>query len=267
MAATNARPSDPGPRDPGLLAGARAVPGALGFLRAHRELWGFCAIPLLLNLAVFGLAIAAFVAYLDPLTAAVGETLRVAPPDAWYEWIWIGPLRALAWAVRGLLIAVFAFLVYFLFTIIGSVIASPFLDMLAARVERAVTGAEPPDASGGVLATVGGEARRVLFFLGIQLAWIALGLVPGLQPVSALGLFATAALFLPLEYTAYLLDRRGTPFSARRSWLWRARRAMFGFGAVAFASFLVPGLNFLCLPLLVTAGTRLALEVGPPEPV
>jgi uncharacterized protein involved in cysteine biosynthesis len=39
---------------------------------------------------------------------------------------------------------------------------------------------------------------------------------------------------------------------------------MFGFGATAFVSFLVPGLNFVCLPLLVTAGTRLALEIGPP---
>ena len=39
---------------------------------------------------------------------------------------------------------------------------------------------------------------------------------------------------------------------------------MLGFGGSAFATFLVPGLNFLCLPWLVTSGTLLALEVGPP---
>jgi CysZ protein len=248
----------------GLVDGARAIPNAAGFLRERRELWAFCAVPLLLNLLVFGLAIAAFVAYLDPLTASLHQALQVAEPEAWYQWLWAGPLRLLAWATHWLLVLLFAFAVYFLFTLVGSVVASPFLDALAARVERAVTGASAA-AGGGVLASVRAEALRVLFFLGVQLAFLALGLVPGLQPVAALGLFVSAALFLPLEYTSFLLDRRGIPFAVRRAWLWSHRRAMFGFGATAFASFLVPGLNFLCLPLLVTAGTRLALELGPPS--
>lgn len=165
--------------------------------------------------------------------------------------------------MRWLLVAIFGFAIYFLFTVLGSVIASPFLDLLAARVERAVRG-EVSTGSASALRAVAAEAKRVLFFLGVQLCWLALGLVPGMQPLSALGLFLSSALFLPLEYTGFLLDRRGVSFARRRAWLWSHRRSMFGFGATAFASFLVPGLNFLCLPLLVTAGTRLALEVGPP---
>ncbi len=251
--------------DPGLVAGAKAIPGALGFLRGRRELWPFCVVPLLLNLCVFGLAIAAFVVYLDPLVAAVSETFEVTDPEAWYEWLWVGPLRLLAWAVRWMLIVIFAWAVYFLFAVIGTVIASPFLDILSARVERTITGGVVAP-SGGVLRALGAEARRALFFLGVQLGWIALALVPGMQPFSALGLFVTSALFLPLEYTSYVLDRRSVRFAEQRVWLWSHRRAMFGFGATAFASFLVPGLNFLCLPLLVTAGTRLALEIGPPAP-
>ena len=227
--------------DPGLIAGARAIPGAFGFLRGRRGLWPFCVVPLLLNLCVFGLA----------------------TPEAWYEWLWVGPLRLLAWALRWVLVAFFALAVYFLFAVIGTVIASPFLDVLSARVERAVTGGAVAP-GGGVLRALGAEARRVLFFLGVQLGWIALALVPGMQPFSVLGLFVSSALFLPLEYTSYLLDRRSIRFAERRAWLWSHRRAMFGFGATAFVSFLVPGLNFVCLPLLVTAGTRLALEIGPP---
>jgi CysZ protein len=249
--------------DPGLVAGARAIPGAFGFLRGRRGLWPFCVVPLLLNLCVFGLAIAAFVAYLDPLVAAVSETFEVATPQAWYEWLWVGPLRLLAWALRWVLVALFALAVYFLFAVIGTVIASPFLDVLSARVESAVTGGAVAP-GGGVLRALGAEARRVLFFLGVQLGWIALALVPGMQPFAVLGLFVSSALFLPLEYTSYLLDRRNIRFAERRAWLWSHRRAMFGFGATAFVSFLVPGLNFVCLPLLVTAGTRLALEIGPP---
>ncbi len=81
--------------DPGLVAGARAIPGALRFLRGHRELWPFCVVPLLLNLCLFGLAIVAFLSYLDPLTAALSETLDVSAPEAWYGWLWVGPLRVI----------------------------------------------------------------------------------------------------------------------------------------------------------------------------
>ncbi len=41
---------------------------------------------------------------------------------------------------------------------------------------------------------------------------------------------------------------------------------MGSFGGLALLSFAIPGLNFVCLPWLVTAGTLLALDVGPPSP-
>jgi len=252
----------------GLLGGARRVTGAIGFLRRHRELWPVCALPFAINLCVFGLAIFTFSVYLDPLAAALGGSLDVAEPDAWYAWLWIGPLRVLAWALRWLLILTFAVVVYFAFTVVGSVLASPFLDLLSARVERTRTGTLASSGAGGwraALRVVREEAKRVGFFVALQLGWLAVGLVPGLQPFALVGLFVSSALFLPLEYTGFLLDRRGVSFRVRRAWLWRHRAAMFGFGVTALATFLVPGLNFLCLPLLVTAGTQLALDVGPPD--
>jgi len=251
----------------GLLDGARAVPAGLRFLRAHRELWPVCAVPLLLNLCVFGLAIWAFAANLDPITAALAAKLDAGPAEAWYEWLWLGPLWLLAGLLRWILIGLFAFVVYFVFTVVGAVIASPFLDVLSARVERIHSGRVTDTGQGvvgGALRAFRAEGARAVFFLGIQAAWIALALVPGLQPVAVVGLFVSSALFLPLDYTGYLLDRRGVRFSERRAWLMRHRGCMFGFGATAFVTYLVPGLNFLCLPLLVTAGTLLALGVGPP---
>ncbi len=251
----------------GLLDGVRAVPTGLRFLRAHRELWPVCAVPLLVNLCVFGLAIWAFAANLGPLTGSLASMLDVGTPDSWYGWLWLGPLRLLAWLLRWILIALFAFAVYFLFTVVGAVLASPFLDVLSARVERIHSGQVADAGRGalrGALRAFRAEGARALSFLAIQLGWIALGLVPGLQGVAAAGLFVSSALFLPLDYTGYLLDRRGVPFSRRRAWLMRHRACMFGFGATGFATYLVPGLNFVCLPVLVTAGTLLALGLGPP---
>jgi CysZ protein len=72
---------------------------------------------------------------------------------------------------------------------------------------------------------------------------------------------AVSAAFLALDYTSFALDRRGVTFREKRRWLWQHRSAMLGFGGVGLLTLLVPGLNFACLPWLVTAGTLLAVDL------
>jgi CysZ protein len=244
------------------------VPTALRFLRVHRSLWPVCVLPLLLNVALFAAAAWVFLAYLDALTGVLSAYLEVGDAEVWYQWIWVGPIQLLSWALRWILVLIFAFLVYFLFTMVGSVIAAPLLDLLSERVERVYTGSLAESESGflaNALRSLREEGKRVLFFVAVQLLILSFGLLPGMQPLAALGAFIFAALFLPLDYCGYVLDRRETPFRVRRAWLWENRRTFFGFGSTAFGTYLVPGLNFLCLPLLVTAGTILALDVGLPD--
>ena len=253
---------------PGLVQGAGSVPGALRFLRVHRSLWPVCVLPLLLNLALFAAAVWVFLAYLDQLGSFLSTYLAVGDAESWYEWIWLGPIQLLSWGLRWLLVLIFAFLVYFLFTMVGSVIAAPFLDALSDRVERVYTGSLAESESGflaNALRALIEEGKRVIFFIAVQLLILSVGLLPGMQLFSAIAAFVFAALFLPLDYCGYVLDRRETPFRVRRAWLWENRRTFFGFGSTAFGTYLIPGLNFLCLPLLVTAGTLLALDVGLPE--
>ena len=252
---------------PGLLGGAQRVWTAARLLRRERSLWVWCALPLAINLVLFALAIAAFVGWgYEPLVEALRAPLSTAEPDAWYQWLWVGPLRALAWLVQWLVILLVALLVYFLFTTIGSVLASPFLDVLSQRVERLHSGSVTQGGGGvrGALRVLLEEARRMAFFALGVVGLLALGLVPGLQPVSAVALLLFSTLFLSLDYTGYLLDRREVRFSVRRAWLWQNRRPLLGFGSAALGTFAVPGVNFLALPLLVTAGTLLALDLGPP---
>jgi CysZ protein len=109
------------------------------------------------------------------------------------------------------------------------------------------------------------EFQRTCFFLGVQLAIVLFALVPGVQPIAAVASLMLTALFLPLDYTAYALDRRRVPFRARRRWIGAHLAEMLGFGGFGLALFFVPGLSFLCLPWLVTSGTLLVLELGVPE--
>ena len=249
----------------------RVLRRAAAMLRSERSLWPWVAVPFVLNLAAFALAATAFVANLDLLAGPFERLLVVPEPNAWYGYVVAGPLWLLAALVRVALLAGLALAIYFGFTLLGGVIAAPFLDVLSERVERIASGREL-EVKPGVTALLRRSARSVLeegkraaFFFAVELALLLVGLVPGLQPAAAAASLLFAALFMPLFYTGFALDRRGVRFAARRRWILGHRIEMLSFGGFALALYAVPGLSFLCLPWLVSAGTLLVLEVGPPE--
>ena len=93
------------------------------------------------------------------------------------------------------------------------------------------------------------------FLLAVQLLFLALALVPGLQPLVVLANLIFAALFVSLDYTGYVLDRRGIRFQpAPPLDLAESRGHVRLWQPPPSAPFLIPGLNFLCLPWLVTRG-------------
>ncbi len=255
-----------------VLRGPRFLVDALRLLRTRKELWPLCVLPMLLNLLVFGLAAWAFIANLEELSQWISSGIPAPEAQVWYEWLWVGPLRAISWLVQWLLLLAFLVTGYFTFTVFGALIASPFLDVLSERIESICLGDGAPRPSASwreiwlsALRSLREEGKRVAFFVAIQLVFVVLALIPGAQAFAVAGGALFMALFLPLDYTGYVLDRRSVRFGQRRDWIWRNRTTMLGFGSTALFTLLIPGLNFLCLPLFVTAGTLLAIEVGPPQ--
>jgi CysZ protein len=111
------------------------------------------------------------------------------------------------------------------------------------------------------------ELRRLFFFVLIQLLIAGLGLVvPGGPLLAPVAMVAVTILFLPLDYASHVLDRRRLRFRDKRRWIWSQRWAMAGFGAGAFLTLTIPGLNFVALPALVVSGTLLALRYPPATP-
>jgi uncharacterized protein involved in cysteine biosynthesis len=70
-------------------------------------------------------------------------------------------------------------------------------------------------------------------------------------------------LFLPLDYAGYALDRRRLAFRDKRRFVTSNAPSMLGFGGLAFVICLVPGVNFLAMPVFVVAGTLLVLRLSP----
>jgi len=253
----------------GSAARSFALPAAaLRLLLRERRLWPLAALPLLLSVAAVVGAAAGVLTWSGEIRAFASGLLPVPGAETWYAWLWVGPLRALSFLLGVALFAALAAVAVVAAFALASLVASPFHDALARRVEEIVTGRvealnEPGLA--GLLRqasrAVREEARRLGFFAALWLSVGAVGtLVPGGQLLAAPALLLLSLLFLPLDYAGYTFDRRGVPFAERRRWVRRHLGPALGFGAAALLLCAVPGLNLLALPVLVVAGTLLALR-------
>lgn len=251
-------------------AGLLLLIEGVSFLRAHSGLWALAWVPMLF--ALFGVAGATtlFATHLSEIHAFWSGLLPALEATNWWTWIWVGPGKGLFWLLSWL-----AVIASFAASLVGGLLlanlaSAPFLDRLSQRVEAIALG--HPLASGPaqtsvvaeVLRSFGAELARLSFLGGL---WAALSLagfvVPGAHLLTAPALVVITILFLPLDYAGFALDRRSLSFGSRRRWLWAELPTMLGFGGVAFAACLVPGLNLLILPSLVTAGTLLVVRAQP----
>ena len=246
------------------------VEGVL-FLRRERRLWPLATIPVFVATFLVGMAISLFWVRLEMIHDAWVSVLPILEVTNWWAWIWVGPGKLVFW-----LLGWFGVVVAFAFSLIAALllanlVSAPFLDRLSQRVESIARGeslSNSPGFSGAVvesLRSFAAELQRLVFLSAIWIALSSIGfVVPGAHLVTGPLLITTTVLFLPLDYAGFALDRLQIPFRSRCRWLWANLPMMTGFGGVAFFSCLVPVLNLLIMPALVTAGTLLVLRVAPP---
>lgn len=242
---------------------------AARLLRRERTLWSPALLPLLLSMGMLLVAGSLLIAHAGELYAFVSSWMPNPAADRWFEWLWVAPARAVLHGLAVVLFLALSAAGLMCAYLLASLLAAPFHEWLSRRVERLVEGAvfeSVADAGFAgwrdALRSMLEEGRRLLFFLAIQLVILALALViPGAGLVAPLALTAVTLFFLPLDYASYVLDRRRLlGFSAKRRWAFERIPTMLGYGSAAFLCTLVPGLNLIAMPILVTGGTLLALR-------
>lgn len=240
----------------------------LGLLRRERSLWAFAALPFAISTVALLAAGGAVIVFAGDLHGLVAGWLPELHADDAWQWIWVGPGRAVLWAFGSLLFALSALAVMLAALLLASLLAAPFHEALSRRVELVVEGRVDEVEEPGVWPVVreGGravleEGRRLAFFLALWGTVALLGVVvPGGQVLAPPLLALLTLLFLPLDYASYVLDRRRLSFREKRAWLFGHAHAMLGFGAAAAVLIAIPGVNLLAMPVLVVAGTLLALR-------
>jgi CysZ protein len=224
------------------------------FLGRHPRLWKYVLIPFLINLLVFSLAIYFGLDFFNHTVVGM-----IPSGEAWY---WVA-LYYLAWVIAVLMTMV---LVFFSFTVVGNLIASPFNDLLSERTEEAVMGSASGEpfrwsAVGRILLD---ESKKMAVFILLMLLLLLLNLIPGFGTLAySILSFLLTAFFLVIEYTGYIFGRKGGRFTDQRRFI-RGRRFMaFGFGVGVLCLLAIPLLQFFCIPFAVVGATLLWCEAQP----
>ncbi len=216
-------------------------------LLAEPGLRRFVVGPVLINVAVFAFALASF----GQLFQQLIERYCAGWPD-WALWI--------AWLVFGTLAAITLF---FTFSLVANVLASPFNGLLAEAVERHLRHpGQPLEFRWKSLFAEAGRAlyaalRKLLYFVWRALPLVVLSFIPGLNLVAPLLWIVFGGWMLAIEYLDCPLGNHGQLFPVAVDRL-RGERAMaLGFGVSLSLLTMVPVLNVLAMPIGVAGATAM----------
>ena len=240
----------------GLFGGFMAAFRGLGFFFRHPRLMFLAAIPVAINTLLFALFFYFGVKYFNQwLTAMLPQS------EAWY---WV----ALIYLLTIILIVVLLLAIALTFTMVASILGSPFHDAISARTEILVTGRdEPPFTIKAILAeiwrTVVEELKKIVFYL------VAIGLILLLNFVPVVGQvlyvilsFILTVLWLGMSFLDYAFARHAYKFGMKIRFVRQHVFVVFGFGLAVFVGVLIPVLNLVFLPVAVVGGTLLYLELS-----
>ncbi len=213
----------------------------------------YVIIPLLINILLFGAAIALTGAQLPLLMEWVASLL----PD-WLGW--------LSWLLLPLFIVAVGLVAFFGFAVVGNLIAAPFNGLLAEAVEKRLTGQALDSPRGwrslvrDISTSLFSELRKLAYFVVRAIPLLILLLIPGINLIAAVLWLLFSAWMLALEYSDFPMANHGLTFPRQREILRSRRLLSLGYGGVLTLVLVIPGLNFLLIPAGVAGATAMWVE-------
>lgn len=211
----------------------------------------YAVIPLAINAVLF-LGLLVYLAMrIDVWVNAVTPEL----PD-WLQW-----LHWLIWLVA----AVSAFVLsFFAVSLVANLIAAPFNEALAERVEHFLAGEREEQTTSrwfhSVLEAITNEARKLAYFILRAVPLLLLYLIPGVNAAAPFLWLLFSAWMLAVEYTDYPMGNNGLGFATQRRVLSRHRGLSLGFGGAVLGLTAVPMLNVIIMPAAVAGATALWVD-------
>ena len=217
----------------------------------------FVIIPFIINLLIFAVLInygyQQFGEWLDWLIPA---------EDSWLNW--------LRWILIPVFVAVVAVAMFFLFTVVASIISAPFAAPLAAAVEFYLTGKQDTskfiwgEFLASIIPSIISELQKMLYYIVITLPFIILFViaffVPILNIIASIAWLLVTAWILSVQYADYAFDNHNINFAELRQRLGKRRFMAFGFGGSAMIMMSIPVINFILIPVAIAGATAMSFK-------
>ncbi len=171
-------------------------------------------------------------------------------------------LDFLAFILVPLFLLLSAVAMFFTFTMVANLIASPFNGLLAEAVEYRLTGRELPPLNTGKLLREAGmaivsELKKLGYILIRIVPLLLLFFIPVIGPLMWA---AFSAWMLAISYIDYPLANHGLAFPEQRTLIGERRWLGLGFGVAVMATMAIPVVNFIVMPCAVAGATALCLD-------
>jgi len=248
----------------GLLAGATYPLRSLAVFRRTPRLWGYVAIPILVNFVVGFLLYGGLVFFgwesVEGLITNLSNWLDalIAQLPAWlgllkYLIIGIGFLLHFLLVV-GLLLIIGFVLVQF-----GVLLGAPWYGQLSEQLEEIRTG-QLHTLEVGIVRDISRallfELKKLVLVVGVGLPLLLLNLAPGIGTLAAtVGGVTLAATIVCLDFLDAPLERRRLRFREKLGIVFQSLPASASFSLICLGLVSVPLLNLLTIPLCVASGT------------
>ena len=208
----------------------------------------FVLVPLLINIVVFSLGIWLAKSQFDML---MDRMLGRLP--AWLSWI--------EWLLWPLFAGLILIAVYFTFTIVANLLASPFNSLLAERVEQKLNGQPVPEFRGykALAGTIGktmlSELRKVFYMLKWLPILLIISVIPVVNFIAPFAWAVYGAWMLSLQYTDFAMGNHELYIKDELPLLRKNRATALGFGGLLTILMMIPVVNFVVMPVGVAGGT------------
>lgn len=213
-----------------LSGGTRLVLTA-GFRR-------YVFVPLVVNLLLYIATIALLVSRFEGWMAYwMGQV------PGWLAW--------LEWLIWPLLVVSLLLFVFFTFTLVANLIASPFYGFLAEKVERRLGGADWTDERGlwrQGIDSLKRELHKLGYFLPRMALLFLLGFVPGVNLIAPLLWALFSAWSMAIQYLDYPMDNHQISFGEMKRRLGQRWWPTLTFGGAITAVIWIPLVNLLIMP-------------------
>lgn len=199
----------------------------------------YLIVPLLVNLVLYGSAFALSYHYIDQL---LNEFI-----PAWLHW--------LDWILWPVFFICFSVAVYFTFTVLANILASPFYGKLAAKTAKLLTGQDSAVAEQPMAKVMLAELNRA-GYLAVRFGpSLLLFVIPGVNIIAPFVWGLLGAWGMALEFFAYPLENQGILFGGQKQLAKKTRLGSLSFGAITLLGLTLPLLNILMPPWSVIAAT------------